>query len=257
MQALHVLVMATTPGTSSAALCAARDAGGPIYALAFMAFLYLMYVIVTHRLNPLWIACGEDGRLSSSKFQFLIWTLVVLYAYVGLAIDRLGNFACTGGALPTNILIAMGLSLTTAVAAKGIVVGYQNSGQSAITPAVVPTLALKYLIINNDGIPDLPKVQMLAWTIVSVFVFLLDLFENYTGYASCSGPKNSCFPDIDTSLMILMGLGQGAYLGFKLVPSGPAGTADANNQPKSDPTMPLHDGNIGTSQNAGIGKDLL
>jgi hypothetical protein len=199
---------------------------------------------------------GADGRLSSSKLQFLAWTTVVLYAYVTLAIDRLGHVTCAGAMLPVNVLIAMGLSLTTAAGAKGIAVGYQNAGQSTSAP-IAPTMSLKFLVMSDDGqTPDLPKIQMLAWTAVAIVVFLIDLIVNYDGYAACK--ISVCFPDIDTALMVLMGLGQGAYLGFKLVPMSQADqAAQAANSPPSDPDIPLHPGPAQPpSATAGIGKDI-
>lgn len=257
-----IVVMATTAATpganaGSAASCTMRSTNGPLDAGVFIAVLYILFVIVTKRINPLWMAIGDDGRLSSSKLQFFVWTAVTIYTYVGLAVDRLGHVTCAGGVLPRNVLLAMGLSLTTAVAAKVIVVGYQNTGQKPAPNLVKPTLDLKYLVMSDSGVPDLTKIQMLAWTGVAVFVYLLDLSQNFAGYVTCSVGAGACFPDIDTSLMVLMGLGQGAYLGFKLVPAGADDSAATSAQPQSDSSVPLHDGNVGTSSNAGIGKDLL
>lgn len=234
-----------------------------LFALVFLVVLYALYAIITGHANPLWIAMGTDGRLSSSKLQFLTWTVVVIYAYIGLAIDRFGLVA-GAGMPPTNVLIAMGLSLTTAAAAKGIIVGYQNAGQAVMNQRS-PTMALRYLIMSDDGVtPDLPKIQMLAWTAVAVVVFLLDLFAHYTDYATCAIVVNGttmCFPDIDTALMVLMALGQGAYLGFKLVPSGPSGQPtqpSADIAVPTDPDIPLHPGGDNQSPlaTAGLGADI-
>jgi hypothetical protein len=227
-------------------------------AFALLLVLYILYAVVSGHPNPLWIAMGADGRLSSSKLQFLGWTTVVLYAYATLAIDRLGHVTCTGAMLPVNVLIAMGLSLTTAAGAKSIAVAYQNAGQNTPDP-ITPTTSLSYLVMSDNGkTPDLPKIQMLAWTAVAIVVFLIDLVVNYRGYATCK--IAGCFPDIDTALMVLMGLGQGAYLGFKLVPmsqADQAAQAQATGGGPSDPDIPLHPGPVQpASPTAGIGKDI-
>ena len=87
--------------------------------------------LVAGRANPLFAVVGEDGRLSASKFQFFLWTGVVVFAYVTLVAERV---MLTGALkavedVPQNLLIAMGFSITTLAGAKGITVSYVNSGR--------------------------------------------------------------------------------------------------------------------------------
>jgi len=62
------------------------------YFLAYLALaaIYWISLLVTGSANPFHIAMGADGRLSTSKFQFFIWTGVVVFAYVLLfsSIDK-------------------------------------------------------------------------------------------------------------------------------------------------------------------------
>jgi hypothetical protein len=71
---------------------------------------------------------------------------------------------------------------------------------------------------------DLSKAPMLAWTVIAIGTFLYGFLANYHGYVACTGGSDAkqCFPDIDTALMVLMGLGQGTYLGGKLVATDPS-----------------------------------
>ena len=232
-----------------------------LLSLAFIVFLYLLYAIVARRLNPLWIAIGGDGRLSSSKLQFLAWTVVVLYPYVSLALDRLGvgGFAAT---MPsTNIFIAMGLSLTTAAAAKGIVVTYQNAGQT-VPNLIKPNTEFPVLIMGDDGMtPDLPKIQMLAWSIVAIVVFfrISSRIITITRRARWwSTAHRFVFLTSIGALMILMGLGQAAYLGFKLVPDtqSPSATAPSGDSGAPPSNVPLHPAGGPTQANNGIGTDI-
>jgi hypothetical protein len=242
-------------------------------AFVLLIALYILYVIASRRLNPIWIAIGEDGKLSSSKLQFLIWTIVVLYSYIALAASRLGHAVPTNGddSLPVNVLIAMGLSLTTASAAKGIAVAYNRNRQN-VTPginALAGRLDLQYLVTMDDGItPDLPKIQMLAWTVVAAVTYSIDLMRHFSAYSACTGAGPSsgsvaCFPDIDTALMVLMGLGQGAYIGGKLVSTIPGGDADtsdsnANSVANNGGAMtPLHSGStVLSSPTVGLAADV-
>ena len=179
-------------------------------ALLFVALLYAAYARVTGRWNLTVLAIGADGKLSTSKFQFLLWTCPVLYVAIALIFAHAADLTFLSK-IPQNIFVAMGFSLTTAVGAKYIVV---SQTKSALPVTGMPlTLSPLYLIADNDGRLDLNKAQMLAWTAVAVVAFLYDFLANYGGYIIC---VPYCFPDIPSALMILMGLGQGAYLGGKI-----------------------------------------
>lgn len=228
---------------------------------------------------------GEDNRPSTSKFQFFIWTAAVLYAFVTIYIARFHQGVPELiGEIPPNLLVAMGLSLGTAIAAKAITTNKVAQGDvskpDATQPAVQaasaasggtaadgvaprhiaaepwpaqniqagdtlvvtsakpnPSVALvpseaancstTRLILDDNGNPDLGKIQLLAWTFVGIGIYLAlvlkkagailattSLSEPCTAGLACGG-----LPDIDPALMVLMGLGQAAYLGNKLVTS--------------------------------------
>jgi hypothetical protein len=193
-------------------------------------------------LNPLNAAVGADGRPSTSKFQFFVWTGVVLWAYVAIVAAR---WPLTGPdpiqQVPRNVLIALGLSAGTLALAKGVTVGYLAANRiSKADPAAAITAAphgvtgadagrlaedaktlnqsgrnvargIAGLVTDDEGYPELSKIQMLCWTAVAVVVYVgLTLREVHAGQ-----PYD--LPDIDPMLMILMGLADGAYIGKKLV----------------------------------------
>jgi hypothetical protein len=175
------------------------------------SWLLLLPWLLTRRKsrNALWL--GLDGRPSTSKFQFWIWTGVILFGYTFLYAFRawhLGNLAPLDS-FPKSLLIAMGLSGTTLVAAKAITTGSVQSGK--VDKSVGTSAPLGGLVTDDAGQPDLPKIQLLAWTFVAVAIFVVQIFGKEMPSAS---PQ---LPDIDGSLLVLMGLGQGAYLGTKLV----------------------------------------
>lgn len=192
-----------------------------LWALGLLLLFYLAYRRFSGTWNIFALALGADGRLSTSKLQFMLWTTAVLYVFIALVFAH-GN-ASFSDQLPQNILLVMGFSLTTAVGAKYIVVNQPTTPPAADSGP--PTMDPKYLIADNDGRPDLNKAQMLAWTIVGIVAFLMDAGGNWNNYASCTPSAGSpCFfPDVPQALMLLMGLGQGAYLGGKIVPQNTAG----------------------------------
>lgn len=153
---------------------------------------------------------GADGRPSTSKLQWFLWTVVVISSYTAICTARIcnGDFGVVSN-IPQNLLIAMGLSVTTLTAAKCITVSYVANRQIIKTDADPKDAGFAPLLQDDDGFPDLSKIQMIAWTLIAIVVYLLRVwYEIQTA--------NPQLPDIDAVLMVLMGLGQGAYLGKKL-----------------------------------------
>jgi len=216
--------------------------------LAGLALLWLIILIATRK--HIWaLAMGEDGRPSTSKLQMLIWTTAIVFAFLAIFQIRFSaGFRDALPNLPDNLLIAMGISVVTAVSAKSIAVNAANSDNSGDnTPAVIvpgvavppappdpapaPSSATPHgksgIFSGNDGNPDLGKVQLMLWTFIAVGVFLANVFAlirhpncSPTGGTPCNVSVGSLgLPDIGATLMILMGLGHGAYLGKKIAES--------------------------------------
>ena len=197
--------------------------------LAFLALVFVLYRLWKHSWNVLALAEGADGRLSTSKFQVLLWTIVVLYGYFVVEAARFlrGNFDALDK-IPPNVLIALGFTIGTATLAKGITTSFISGGRIKKNPD--PTSGPGTLVADDDGAPDLSKAQLLAWTFLALVVYVVRVFYELR-------LKTPQLPDIDATLMVLMGLGQGAYIGKKLTTTstprlgelnpaqGPPGTA--------------------------------
>lgn len=168
------------------------------YAASMLALivLWLLYKALTGNWNPWKLIEGADGRPSASKLQWFLWTIVILFAYVAIYAARVQkNDLRPITEIPTNVLIAMGFSITTMAAAKGITASYATSGRFPKVPAAekpkpdAPNAAVAAavatapqdsskpttrpagpgdLVKDDDGYPDLSKMQMLAWTLVAV-----------------------------------------------------------------------------------------
>ena len=161
---------------------------------------------------------GNDRRLSTSLFQFL-WTVVIVFCYGGLiawscgliggsdivdavtkAVTHAG--ACYMPTAPTNIFLVMGFSVVTLAMAKGITTTYVNRGLTSKEPATTPKFS--DLLCDDDGNPDLSKIQLLTWTFIGAFTYVGHVF----GMLVANNSDRNSFPDIDQSLMILMGIGE-------------------------------------------------
>jgi hypothetical protein len=183
--------------------------------LAVLAYLGLGALAGTGKGGLFRVINGEDGRLSTSKFQFFLWTGVVIFAYAALFVRRCAQASCDPSmTFPDNVLLAMGFSVVTLATAKGITTSYINSGRLVkSSPKGSPNFS--DLVTDDEGRPDLGKIQMLAWTFVAVAAYLYTV----VGAVGSTESAKWMLPDIDRALMILMGIGQGAYLGAKIVTS--------------------------------------
>jgi hypothetical protein len=170
-----------------------------------LAVLFAVYTAATRSPNVYRLAEGLDGRTSTSKVQFLLWTVVAIgcYAAVFTANWRTGHADSSLG-VPQNLMIALGISVTTAAGAKGLyLVGS--------TPKTTKPAAGKGgIFTDDDGRPDLAKLQLIAWTSLALAVFCVRVSEHVNATLS-GGGAISTLPDIDTALLVLMGLGHAGY----------------------------------------------
>lgn len=204
------------------------------YFIGIVALLVLLiiYRMFAHTWDVTQLYEGTDGKSSSSKVQWFLWTLTVIFAYVVLYAARVmhGDFQPTSE-IPVNVLLAMGFSITTMATAKGITASYVASGRifklAADSKGNPDPSNRGGIFLDDDGYPDLSKIQMIAWTLIAIVTYLFAV-------ANAVQSHPAALPDIDSALMVLMGLGQGAYLGKKLTTSDQArltGLSVANGKP--------------------------
>jgi hypothetical protein len=162
---------------------------------------------------------GADGRPSTSKAQWWIWTAVVIFGYVAVFVERwLRGDPSAGIEVPHNLLLAMGFSATTMAVAKGITTTYVARGMvdrpaAPVARAATPAGAAQPaggILTDDDGATDLSKVQIVAFTAIAVLVYVVRLATQ--GDAATL----PVMVDIDPALMTLMGLSHAGYLGAKI-----------------------------------------
>jgi len=211
------------------------------YVIGICAVLVLWLLVgLASTFRPSEIILGQDGHASTSKLQLVLWTAVVVFAYAAIETLRFrlhvfGQMA----AIPTNLMIAMGISGVTAVSAQAIRVNAENTGPQAVvavsdttspapsdpspsssqTTSVVASVPLPSLradasgiLQGTDGKPDLGKLQIVVWTGIALAVFLGRVFH-------AIHTQGLDLPDIDQTQMVLMGIGHGTYLGKKIAES--------------------------------------
>lgn len=165
-----------------------------------LAAMYVISWCVTRSYLPWSLARGNNKKLSTSQIQFVVFTVVTVFAYVTVFAARF-IYSAEGeplpplSDLPLNLLILMGLSFTTMTASKAITISYLQKNE-------ITGDDKSNLVANREGVTDLKKVQMLVWTLVAaaVYTFRIMAFVNNKEFASADV---TTFPDIDGALLVL------------------------------------------------------
>lgn len=155
---------------------------------------------------------GTDGRTSTSKTQAVLWTCAVAFGYLAVFIERwIHGDTSVGLAVPQNLLLAMGFSGTSMVAAKAATTTFVARGIVDKSHSGAP---LGGLLTDDSGNPDLGKIQNMAFTFLALAIYLIKLASQ--GDATTL----PTLVDIDATLMVLMGISHASYLGDKLATKG-------------------------------------
>jgi hypothetical protein len=130
---------------------------------------------------------------SLARWQMAAWFFVVLVAWAFI-------YLVTGAldALSATVLGLMGISAATGLAATVV----DTAGSKPGDPAPATTGLAEDLLSEGDGM-SLPRLQMAAWTIVLLLVFVRAVYDTLS------------MPDFNPTLLGLMGISGGAYVGFK------------------------------------------
>ena len=187
---------------------------------------------------------GADGRASFSKFQFWLWTYVILLGLVAIWMARwfeAGGIPSPINEIPDTLLGILGLSTATSLGAIAITTAYVNkkltkkstiykpqrsNAKSTSSPpdegatvdnskrlTVDNSKRFEELVTDDGGYPELAKLQMLLFTLVTMIFFLATVGDRI----SSGDADMMVLPDIDRSLLILMGISATGYIGKKAV----------------------------------------
>jgi hypothetical protein len=207
---------------------------------AFITFL--LYYLISG-LHPLRLIVGEDNRYSNSKFQVALWFFVLIATYI--ATFGLRAFAGVIGqiGIPEHLLLLSGMSAFTYAAAKGITTSKVNDAQArgiADPKKAAASPSLLRNLTHDDGVapaaaapagpgaplhllhagklpsPDLGDAQMVIVTLLAVAVYSYVVLH-FMGMPDKLYAATANLPDVDSTILSVFGLGQGAYITKKAV----------------------------------------
>ena len=154
---------------------------------------------------------GKLPPYSLSRFQMAFWSFLIIAAYVfiWMVTDELDTI--TG-----SVLALLGIGSSTALAAtlidKEKTTGTVTGGVEAQAPAAASPPArtaavsegfLRDVLSDDNGI-SLHRLQLFAWTLVLGIIFVASVYDGLQ------------MPQFNPTLLGLMGISSGTYLGFKV-----------------------------------------
>jgi hypothetical protein len=204
-------------------------------ALLMFAFAAVIGKIINNRWTGILI--DERNRMSLSRFQIVIWTIIIVSAYFAIASARIAaeEDDPLAIAIDPSLWALLGISSTSLVGTPLILDSKKKKEVDAIEDALfqnpnrVGTVAINPQIddaefanifrgdeIGNRDQVDISKVQMFFFTIISALSYVVALFNMLRTTDVPTG-----LPELPPGLIALLTISHGAYLTNKTVDHTP------------------------------------
>lgn len=147
--------------------------------------------------SPVVAPPGAMPPYSLSRFQMAFWFFLVIAGYVFM-------WMITGelDTISESILALIGIGAGTALGAALIDAPPTAAGQPSPPPTPSQGFLTDVLTDGNGGV-SFHRFQMFAWTIILGVIFVTSVY------------KELAMPEFSATLLGLMGISSGTYLGFK------------------------------------------
>lgn len=219
--------------------------------LIILLLLTFFISVAGHGIVGLWPGplIDERNKLSLSRLQMTLWTIVVLSGFLAAALSNIAAGAAEplSIALPKELWLLMGISTTSLIGSPLIKSTKKNkepedrekdrtltllASQQGVDKDKVKVESRGQIIVNatpedaqlselfkgeetgNAAHLDLGKVQMFFFTIILVLAYAVALGAKFAG----STVVICDFPSLDQSLVALMGISHTGYLVHKAIP---------------------------------------
>jgi hypothetical protein len=161
----------------------------------------------------------DDWYPSLALFQFVMWTSLIAFLYLGIYLTRaFGGVTAFPPSIPTNILTLLGISVGVPIVSGGVSSIKYTTDTPKQRPPDKDLKPFSSMLEENDK-PTLTRFQMFIWTWIGVIIYLALFLAMITGPGALQAVQNLSLPDIDPTLVALMGLSQAGYIGGKAVAS--------------------------------------
>ncbi|AKQ64138.1 hypothetical protein A176_001050 [Myxococcus hansupus] len=186
---------------------------------------------------PLALLISERNLMSLSRFQALVWTVVVMGGYLTMTLARVkaGGQSAVGVAIPQELWIAMGIA-TTSLLGTPLVLGakrarspdeklVQNTSEQLAEPTTDidahrqgvlyanPHLTDARMAdmfqgdeVGNTAHIDLAKVQMFYFTLIAATGYFMDVAM------AVMRKSHDALPELSQGMLALLAISHGGYL---------------------------------------------
>ena len=202
-------------------------------AIAFGAvFLFLLAILVPRKTDFAKSGTGkpivelllrflrdDHGCPSLARLQLFSWTALVIFVFAWITLIRiLSGVPAFSGSFPPNLLGILTISTGSAVVASHIetksppsdtTIFDQLRGWSSLLDEVASD--------EKTVVPSLARFQMLGWTVISIGIYVVIIFLEVYHVWIGGAAGALTLPDLDPTLLVLMGISQSGYLGAKYV----------------------------------------
>ena len=155
-------------------------------------------------------APGARPTFSLARVQLALWTFSVIVGFLLLWVVN----GKTNGIIPTTILGFLGISVGTALGGSLIDNAPARPAPAPDAPApdsqVSASRGLWQDILSDGNAITLHRLQMVLWSLVVITIFWADLVQQ-----ASTAKAALAMPDFHTSLLAIMGITHGTYLGMK------------------------------------------
>jgi hypothetical protein len=168
---------------------------------ALLAVTLAIFIRLCRRTNiirsPVVAPPGARPPYSLSRFQMAFWFFLVIAGYVFM-------WMITGelDTISESMLALIGIGAGTALGAALIDAPPTHGGQPSLPPPPSSGF-LKDVLTDDQGGVSFHRFQMFAWTLILGVIFLTSVY------------KELAMPEFSATLLGLMGISSGTYLGFK------------------------------------------
>jgi hypothetical protein len=167
------------------------------FCIALTVLLFVLFHIVAYKSDLLRDAGTgpSTGRkpYSLSRTQMALWFFIVIVSFLLLWVET-GRI----DTMPFSVVIMLGISAVTALGAAVI----DTNGATGMLPEGSDDFIFD--ILSDDHGVCIHRFQMSGWTIVLAVVFIYTVFTELR------------MPEFDSSILLLMGISSGTYLGYKI-----------------------------------------
>jgi hypothetical protein len=145
-----------------------------------------------------WMTDNPDqpvGSFSLGRTQMALWLGLTIAGFIFLWLT-LGFYL---DVITSSILVLLGINGATGLASIAI----DKPAAGAAAPATETRTFLGDLVCDSSGGAQLHRIQVAAWTCILAVIFCWNTIWNFN------------FVNFDTNLLLLMGIANALYLGFK------------------------------------------